>query len=204
MKRFQLFCLAALLPVLAACNINVIPPIDVTETRTFDLVSPAPFGELPFTVEVESFSNECAGRFKMIFREDASRISVDEYNRWSMPPGPMLTKYLAARFAARSGNQERDGKPVFVLDGSVLNCEMNKEKKQVNLMIHFFIVEHGRETFKITGTKDYAIAVENDSADAFADGMNKAAAQFADHIVSVLNDELKNRDDERKAGQEKK
>ena len=204
MKRFQLWCAAALLPLLAACNINLIPEADVTENGIYDLVSPAPIGELPFTIDVDAFSSECASRFKMVFREEGNRIEVDEFNRWSMPPGAMLTKYLSARFAAQSGNHGRDGKPAFELDGSVLNCEMNKEKKQVDLMVHFFIVEHGDEEFKITGTEDYGIPVDGTSAEAFADGMNQAAAKFADHIVSVLKDELGKRADEAKATPEKK
>ena len=128
MKRFQLWCAAALIPLLAACNVNLIPKADVTENGIYDLVSPAPIGELPFTIDVDAFSSECASRFKMVFREKGNRIEVDEFNRWSMPPGAMLTKYLSARFAAQSGNHGRDGKPAFELDGSVLNCEMNKEK----------------------------------------------------------------------------
>ena len=203
MKRFQLWCAAALIPLLAACNVNLIPKADVTENGIYDLVSPAPIGELPFTIDVDAFSSECASRFKMVFREKGNRIEVDEFNRWSMPPGAMLTKYLSARFAAQSGNHGRDGKPAFELDGSVLNCEMNKEKKQVDLMVHFFIVEHGDEEFKITGTEDYGIPVDGTSAEAFADGMNQAAAKFADHIVSVLKDELRKRADEAKATPEK-
>ena len=138
MKRFHLWCAAALLPLLAACSFSLIPEADVTENGIFDLASPAPIGELPFTIDVNAFSSECAGRYKMVFREKGNRIVVDEFNRWSMPPGAMLTKYLAARFAAQSGNL---GKPAFELDGSVLNCEMDKEKKHVDLMVHFFIVE---------------------------------------------------------------
>ena len=197
MKRFHLWCAAALLPLLAACSFSVIPPTDVTETRVFDLVSPAAIGELPFTIDVDAFSSECAGRYKMVFREEGNRITVDEFNRWSMPPGAMLTKYLAACFAAH-GNQERDGKPAFELDGAVLNCEMNKEKKLVGLMVHYFIVEHDNDTFKITGTEEYEIPVDGTSPEAFADGMNKAAAEFAGHIVSVLKDELKKRTGEGK------
>ena len=114
MKRFPLWCAAALLPLLAACSFSVIPKTGYTETRTFDLSSPAPFGELPFIVEVESFSNECSGRYKMVVREDPNRIDVDEYNRWAMPPGAMLTKYLAARFAVPPDNHlSQSEKPVF-------------------------------------------------------------------------------------------
>jgi len=204
MKRFHLLWTAALIPLLAACNINLVPPTDFTETRTFDLASPVPFDALPFVVEVESFSNECSGRFKMVFREDSSQIEVDEYNRWSMPPGAMLTKYLAARFAAQSDNREREGRPLFVLDGTVLNCELDKPRKHVDLMVHFFIIQHDNDTFRITGTEDYSIPVEDTSAEAFANGMNKAAAKFADHIVAVLKDELKNRADAEKAAPESK
>ena len=123
MKRFHLWCAAALLPLLAACSFSLIPEADVTENGIFDLASPAAIGELPFTIDVNAFSSECAGRYKMVFREKGNRIVVDEFNRWSMPPGAMLTKYLAARFAAQSGNH---GKPAFELDGTVLTCELNK------------------------------------------------------------------------------
>ena len=201
MKRFHLWCAAALLPLLAACSFSLIPEADVTENGIFDLASPAAIGELPFTIDVNAFSNECAGRYKMVFREKGNRIVVDEFNRWSMPPGAMLTKYLTARFASQSGNHR---KPAFELDGTVLNCEMDKEKKHVDLMVHFFIVERGDDAFKITGTEEYVIQVDGTSADAFADGMNKAAAKFADHVVSILKEELRKRADEAKAAPEKK
>ena len=37
-----------------------------------------------------------------------------------------------------------------------------------------------------------------------ADGMNKAAAKFADHVVYILKEELKKREDKAKAASEKK
>ena len=199
MKRFSHWCAAALIPLLAACSVSLIPQTDYNEPRTFDLVSPAPLDGLPFIVEVDAFSNECSGRFKMVFREETNRISVDEYNRWSMPPGAMLTKYLAARFAAPSNNQGRAKKPVFELDGSVLACELNRTTKEVDLMIHYFIVEPGEEEFKITGTEDYSIPVGDITAEAFADGINKAAEKFADHIVGVLKKEISDRAADAKA-----
>ena len=204
MKRFHLWCAAALLPLLAACSVSLLPQTDFTEPKTYDLASPVPFESLPFIVEVDAFSSECSGRFKMVFREDDNQIGIDEFNRWSMPPGAMLTKYLAARFAAQTGNQSRDGKPVFELDGSVLTCELNKSKKQVDLMVHYFIVDHNDEAFKITGTENCSIPVQDISAEAFADGMNEAASKFADRIRDVLTNELKARESETKSASEKK
>ena len=194
MKRVILWCAAALIPILAACSVSLVPQADYTEPKTFDLVSPSPFDELPFIVEVDAFSTECSGRYKMVFREEANRISVDEFNRWSMPPGAMLTKYLAARFAAPSSSKGRVKKPTFELDGSVLSCELNRASMQVDLMIHYFIVEPGAEDFKITGTEDYSIPVDEATPEAFADGINQAASKFADHIVGVLSREIDARD----------
>ena len=195
MKKVTLWCAAAaLLPLLAACHINLVPPTDYTETRTFDLASPAPLADLPFAIKTNAFSNECSGRFKMIFREKDNEIEIDEYNRWSMSPGSMLTKYLAARFAAPSSSKGRVKKPTFELDGSVLSCELNRASMQVDLMIHYFIVEPGAEDFKITGTEDYSIPVDEATPEAFADGINQAASKFADHIVGVLSREIDARD----------
>ena len=191
MKRFRHWFAAALLPLLASCSFSLIPSTEYIEQGTFDLASPVPFESLPFIVEVDAFSNECSGRFKMVFREDDNQINVDEFNHWSMPPGAMVTKYLSARFASATGNRNRTEKPVFELDGTVLNCELNKPKKQVDLMVHYFIVEPGEEDFKITGTENYSIPVENTTAEGFAEGMNTAAALFADHIVDVLTNEMK-------------
>ena len=194
MKKTCLWCgAAALAAVLAACSVNLVPQTDYTEPRTFDLASPGAIGTLPFIVEVDAFANECSGRFKMVFREEGNRISVDEYNRWSMAPGAMLTKYLAARFAAPSDNQNRTKKPVFELDGSVLNCELNRSTKQVSLMVHYFIILHGDDNFRITGTEDYTIPVKEDTAEAFADGISQAAAKFSDHVVNILTKELQTR-----------
>ena len=204
MKRFTLWCAAMALPLLAACSFSLIPQSDFTETRTFDLAIPESLGELPFIVDVDAFSSECASRYKLVFREEANRIEIDQFNRWSMPPGAMLTKYLGARFAEQCGNQERDGKPVFELDGSVLNCELDKTKKQVDLMVHFFIIERGNDAFRITGTEDFVIPVDDTSAEAFGAGLSKAAAKFADHVVTILTNELKIRDAEKKGAPEKK
>ena len=193
MKRFRLWCAAAVFPFLAACSINLVPPADTTETRTFDLASPAPLADLPFAIETDTFSNECSGRFKMIFREEDNEIEIDEYNRWSMSPGSMLTKYLAARFAMPPGNSSRKTKTMFELDGSVLTCELNRRKKQVSLMVRYRITEPGQETFRIVGTEEYNIPVKDVTPEAFADGLNIAAAKFADQIVAVLEKELETR-----------
>lgn len=198
MKRFRHWFAAALLPLLASCSFSLIPSTEYIEQGTFDLASPAPFESLPFIVEVDAFSNECSGRFKMVFREDDNQIYVDEFNHWSMPPGAMVTKYLSARFASATGNRNRTEKPVFELDGTVLNCELNKPKKQVDLMVHYFIVEQGDENFKITGTENYRIPVKDTSAESFADGMNEAVSKLADQIVTDLTNEIKDRAAEKK------
>lgn len=190
MKRFSLWCAAVLGTLLASCSFSVIPPTEFTETRTFDLATPEPLPDLPFVVDVDAFASECSGRYKMVFREDTNRIDVDEYSRWSMPPGAMLTKYLGARLSTQGGNQERNGKPAFELDGSVLHCEMNKVEKRVDLMIHFFITEDNNDSFRITGTENYSIPVDNATPELFAEGMNKAASLFANHVVSLLKEEL--------------
>ena len=171
MKRFGLFLAAVAASLLASCHINLIPETEFSDPKTFDLASPAPVTGLPFSVDVETFSSECAGRFKMVFRSDENRISVDEYNRWSMPPGAMLTKYLSARFAAAPGSSDH-AKPVFSLDGTVLVCELNMQKKQVSLMVHYIITEPPEDTFKLSGTESYSIPVEDVSAEAFAEGLS--------------------------------
>ena len=193
MKRFGLFLAAAAASLLASCHINLIPETEFSDPKTFDLASPAPVTGLPFAVDVETFSSECAGRFKMVFREDENRISVDEYNRWSMPPGAMLTKYLSARFAATPGSAQDHAKSLFSLDGTVLVCELNAPKKQVSLMIHYIITEPPEDDFKLSGTESYNIPVESVSAEAFAEGMNKAAGQFSDHVVQLLKMEMQTR-----------
>jgi len=198
MKRFRHWFAAALLPLLASCSFSLIPSTEYIEQGTFDLASPVPFDSLPFIVEVDAFSNECSGRFKMVFREDNNQIKVDEFNHWSMPPGAMVTKYLSARFASATGNQNRTKKPVFELDGTVLNCEMNKPEQQVDLMVHYFIIEQGDENFKITGTENYRIPVKDTSAESFAEGMNEAVSKLADQIVTDLTNELKARGSETK------
>ena len=199
MKRFGLFLAAAAASLLAACHFNLIPETDYSDPKTFDLASPAPVTDLPFAVDVETFSSECAGRFKMVFREDENRISVDEYNRWSMPPGAMLTKYLSARFAAAPDSAGR-AKTLFSLDGTVLVCELNAQKKQVSLMIHYIITEPPEDHFKISGTKNYSVPVDSVSAEAFAEGMNKAAGQFADDVVRLLKAEMQTRAEAAKSG----
>jgi len=192
MKRFGLFLAAAAASLLVSCHINLIPETDYSDPRTFDLASPAPITGLPFVVNVETFSSECAGRFKMVFRQDENRISVDEYNRWSMPPGAMLTKYLSARFAAVPDSAGH-AKTLFSLDGTVLVCELNAQKKQVTLMVHYIITEPPEDEFKLSGTKSYSVPVDSVSAEAFAEGMNKAAGLFSDDVVRLLKAEMQTR-----------
>ena len=198
MKRFGLFLAAVAASLLASCHINLIPETEFSDPKTFDLATPAPITGLPFAVDVETFSSECAGRFKMVFREDENRISVDEYNRWSMPPGAMITKYLSARFAAPPDSSGH-ARPLFSLDGTVLVCELNAQKKQVSLMIHYIITEPPEDEFKLSGTESYSIPVDSVSAEAFAEGMNKAAAQFADEVVKLLKMEMQTREAAAKA-----
>ena len=193
MKRFGLLLAAVAASLLASCHINLIPETDFSDPKTFDLATPAPITGLPFAVDVETFSNECAGRYKMVLRKDENQIEIDEYNRWAIPPAAMLTKYLSARFASSPEGVRGKSKPLFSLDGSVLVCELNTQKKQVCMMVHYIITDPGDDTFKISGTENYSIPVEDDSAESFASGMNLAAAKFADQVIDLLKKEIQGR-----------
>lgn len=183
MKKL-LMAAAAWVPLLllsAGCG-SLLGPETVREPVIYDIDLPAALKNVPCPVTVRLFRMEGAARYKMLFRVAENTVSTDEYNRWSMPPGQLLTRYLRMAFA-ESANANAPGKTV---SGSILSFEGDLVRHQAVLCVKFSIrPDDGRGREKEYTVK-LSVPLKADTPDACAVAMEEAAAQLAERIRKEL------------------
>lgn len=167
-----------------ACSI--LPSGQYREARSFDIGVP-PSANAGVSVSVQPFGSDSACKFKMIYRSGGNEMLVDEYNRWTQPPGQMITKYLHLAFRDAPGTQASWPLPAkYELSGSVLAFEADFDAKQANLGVRYVLRSKERQERKIERTAVFSEHIAGmDSADV-AKAMTHAAAKLVDSIKSDL------------------
>ena len=141
MMRVHFFAIAAFcLIVLTGCGVLSAPAYQ--QTKQYDIALPEPVKERDYSVRIQALAGDSAGRFKMIYR-NGTEIEQDEFNRWSLPPAAMITRYLRLAFADDGAVHTRK----YVLSGAVQVFEADKVKKSCNLYFRYRITnaENGKE-----------------------------------------------------------
>lgn len=120
----------------------------------------------------------------MLYRYGKYKISLDDYNKWSLSPEIMLTRYLISAFAGNSEGKERANS--YVLSGNINSFEFDMDRKET-----CFSVEYGiknQETHKVI-LKNFCTFRQKftDTAPAdLADAMRQTVSLFADKIKKDL------------------
>lgn len=174
---------ALVLTCTASCSL--LAPPEVREPVTYDLGIPEPLA-LPCKVQINPFRMDGAARFKMMGRIHGNQLETDEYHRWIMPPGPMLTRYLRMAFSESKpacGNKE-------IISGSILFFEADYTRKTAVLSVEYEIRSGNSSVPEIRKTVMLRIPFPEQAASpqaAFAAAMQKAAAALADKLRQELD-----------------
>lgn len=171
-------CLA---PLCGACSF--LPSGEYREARSFDIGVPAPLASAP-AVSIQPFGSDSACKYKMLYRSGGNEVFVDEYNKWTQPPGQMLTKYLRLAFRNDGDGSPREAK--YELGGSVLAFEADFEKKKVELGVRYSLRSVGSDSRSFERSAVISEPLSSvDPAEA-AKAMGKAAFKLAVMIDADL------------------
>lgn len=172
---------AAVLGCSAACSL--LPQAPYHESYVFDLGIP-PKADMPFNVDIQQFSSECATKFKMLYRLENNQIQIDEYNRWTQTPGPMLTKYL--RLAFRGTDNSKN----FYVSGNIMAFEADVPTKVARLAVRYTIDDSlgdDKSSAKsISKTVIISVPYEENRPGSIAAAM----AGTADKLVLLIRDDI--------------
>ena len=172
----------AILCGMLCMSCNFLPSEPYREVHSYDLGVPASAG-LPLSVQ--PFGTDSACKFKLLYRVGGNEMLIDEYNKWTQPPGQMLTKYLRLAFRSESGEA---GKLPPQLDcelsGSILAFEADLDAKKVNLGVHYTLSSMKLDSKPGDRTTIFSQPFSTNEPEAIAEAMTKAAAQLVESVKS--------------------
>ncbi len=177
------FCALALALTGQACSIISSAPYQ--EVRSYDLGLPVP-ARAPASLWIDPISSSASCKHKMLYRSDANELFIDEYGKWTQPPGQLLTKYLRLAFRGDASDAPVIGEAKYNLYGSVLAFEADLDAKKVNLCVRYEMIGCAGSGLRLERTTLFSSPLEGDDASAAASAMSKAAAL----MVQALKDDI--------------
>ena len=169
------------------CGCNLLPEPAENVTRYFDLGLPAKTLKASGgSVTVLPFTSSSGERYRMVYRKN-NLLCDDDDNKWQMPPGSLITKYLTLIFSD-AGTVRKDGKCQNFLSGNVTAFEADKGDAVLGLRYRI-----RRESG--SGNADKVInrslllreKIKGDSASDFASAMGRAAERAAELILRDID-----------------
>lgn len=165
---------SAALLIISACNL--LPSSEYKEPHLYDIGIPLETkSSSQYEVSIQPFSSDAAVRYKMIYRMADNRLDVDEYNRWTQPPGQMITKYLRLAFA----DDSMKNAPVrLIVSGTVLAFEADFAHKVARFCISYKISDAASNLPSAASSFTATIPLESNTPGAVAKSMSKAVEEF--------------------------
>jgi len=180
------FCM--MLAVLST-SCSLLPSPRYNGPKLYDIGVPETYPDLPYTLTVLPFTTDTSARYKMLYRVGENQLETDEYNRWTLPPGSMLTKYLSVSFKPTGPDLPKAKRPAFILSGKILFFEADLTKNAVRLTVEYRIERENTSADEKPFTSSFSILepLPNNSPDEIANAMGRAVKQFADRLKSQMD-----------------
>jgi hypothetical protein len=182
-------------------------PNDPYPTKYFNLENPKPNCPDGIDLNVQLFRMESATKYKMLYRKGNCHIAVDNYNKWILTPGFMLTRYVQLAFSD-SGAPPAANSILMVLEGSITTFEINLNEKQVLLGVYYSLRRYNSKEILLTKSRVFTEKFTKLTAGDFALAMSKAAGKYCEQLrkeIMVLRDQELAADRERaKSKQQRK
>jgi ABC-type uncharacterized transport system auxiliary subunit len=176
---------AAGLAAVFCASCSFLPSEPYREVRSYDLGVPAAAAPVA-PVSVQPFSADSACKFKLLYRAGGNEMLIDEYNKWTQPPGQMLTKYMRLAFRSEPGEAgKRPETEKYELSGSILAFEADLDAKKANLGVRYSLSSKNDPELRLDRTAIFSEELKGSSPADVAAAMEKAANQL---VASVKSD----------------
>lgn len=190
MSRYQTAKIIALLGtafVLSGCMFMSEPYRDVIY---YDLSVPAPAPAESVRVSVLPIRDESSTKYKMVFRKNSNALIVDDYAKWTQPPGMMLTRYLENYFSKSDTNKEPESENTVSLSlaGSIFAFEADLESKEVVLGVKYEVRRSENNKLLESGAMSFREKVDEFSGQKLAAAMSLCAFRYAAFIKKKIEE----------------
>ncbi len=159
-----------------------------TPTRYYGLTVP-PALESGYSVDVLPFLMGGPYQGRMVIRMEGNELVNDEYNRWTMSPERLLTRYLHLAFASPGAGS---GTCEFELGGKVHVFEMDLLRKEAVLLVDYTLkdTESGQER---GGTVRLSTPLKEYAPDKLALALSGTCADLVDIIEKDMRELSENK-----------
>lgn len=178
MRKIRIPAFLLLPGVLFLASCSIFPSPQVTTSQYYDLSIPERLPLAGISLHILPFASNSGERYKMALR-DGNTIRSSEGSKWVLPPGSLLTKYFRLAFRSKGGSSV--GKRSITLSGNVSAFESNN--KEALLGLTYKLRSKNKEFFRTILIREKQ---ENDTAQAFAASMSKAARKAAESIAQDI------------------
>ena len=138
---------------------------------------------------VQPFGSLSGERYRMMWRKGHLLYGDDE-NKWQMPPGSLVTKYLTLAFRT-SNKSSRTEKPNVFLDGRVTAFEADGDCAVLGLLYRVSAPMENGARGRITWLRDRSILLREKlpsrTPEAFAAAMTKAMEKATKIILQDID-----------------
>ena len=178
---------AVFVVITGLCGCSFLPEPAENVTRYFDLGLPAKtLKAASGSVTVLPFSSSSGDRYRMVYRKD-NLLCGDDNNKWQMPPGSLITKYLTLAFSD-SGADRSTGNIRYTLSGSVTAFEADKGDAVLGLRYKIRKELSGGKTAEVIERSLFLREkIRGNAPSDFASAMGRAAEKAALLILKDID-----------------
>lgn len=172
-------CFSLLAVITGLCGCNLLPEPNENVTRYFDLGLPAKtLKAASGNVIIIPFSSSSGERYRMVYRKN-NLLCGDDNNKWQMPPGSLVTKYLTLAFSD-TGTGRNAGNNRNILSGNVTAFEADKGDAVLGLRYKIRKEVSGRKA-AVTAERSLLLRekIRENTPSGFAAAMGRAAEKAA-------------------------
>ena len=161
------------------CGCSLLPEPAENVTRYFDLGLPAKTLKAAYgNVTILPFTSSSGERYRMVYRKN-NLLCGDDNNKWQMPPGSLITKYLTLAFSD-SGADRNPGNIRNTLSGSVTAFEADKGDAVLGLRYKIRKDFSGRKAAAVIERSLFLREkIKENTPSGFASAMGRAAEKAA-------------------------
>ena len=183
MRFLLLFALTAAMLVVSGCFGVNLPKQEVRQTVAYDLLPlPAEEGKFEYELEIVPFHSDAPAKYKMLHR-NGTRLSVDEYSKWSQTPGTMMTRLFRSAF-----NPSKMTGHSYRLFATILRFEANDETLTADLTVKYVLTSQRSAAPLFIRTLASSEKMKESSPEAFAGAMSQAALLQIREIKKLIRE----------------
>lgn len=151
----------------------------------YDLKTPASSCPEGLDLKVQIVRNDVSTKYKMVYRTEDNQILIDDYNKWTQPPGLMVGRYMDAVFRAnKTGGKDEAINLIF--EGKIVFFEMNMITQKAVFGMDYTITRAADGKALLQKNAVFHKKFASVSAKDFAAAMSSAVGEFTDDLKREL------------------